>query len=67
MDELDKMWGVGMYLLQESYGYVVQSRGIDPRYEVLQVFANPFETKSSEMGEDRACDRRRTSAFSVRA
>jgi hypothetical protein len=66
-DELDNMWGVEIHLVEESYGKGVESRGIDPCYEVVQVFAGPLELKTSEIREDRACHRRRTSAFLVRA
>jgi hypothetical protein len=61
------MWGVGVYLMEEIYEQIVESRGIDPGYEVVQVFADPFEPKTSEIGEDRVCHRMRTSAFPVRA
>ena len=66
-DELDKMWGVEIYLLEEIDG-LVESRVVDPCYcyEVLRVFAGPFETKSSEIGENRTCHQRGTSAFPVR-
>jgi hypothetical protein len=44
----------------------VVERGIDLRYEVLQVLADPLELEIGESGEDKACRRRRTLAFLVR-
>jgi hypothetical protein len=38
----------------------VESRGIDPGQDLLQIFAGPFELNFGETGEDRACRRRRT-------
>ena len=45
----------------------VESTGIDPGQDLLQIFAGPEEFKFCETGEDRACRRRRRSAFRGRA
>jgi hypothetical protein len=65
--ELGELWNVEYELMEEGYPDGVKQRGIDPGHEVLQVFADPLELKTSESGEDGACWRRWTSAFLVGA
>jgi hypothetical protein len=40
---------------------------MDAGRQVLRLLADPFEPQVSESGKDRACRRRRTSAFPVKA
>jgi hypothetical protein len=53
-------------LIEQGYIQEEELRGIDEGNEVLQVFADAFEPQQRESGEDRACQRRRMSAFPVR-
>jgi hypothetical protein len=46
---------------------VAESRSIDPRYEVVQIFSDPWKKKNIESGDDRMFLWRRTSGFPVRA
>ena len=61
--ELGELWNVEYELMEEGYPDGVEQRGIDPGHDVVQVFADPLELKTSESGEDGACWRRWTSAF----
>jgi hypothetical protein len=54
-----KSCGVEYDLIENGYIKFVESRGIDPGQDLLQIFAGPFEVDLSETGEDRACQRRR--------
>ena len=65
--ELSKSWDVEYELQEEGYINGVKHRGIDPGYEILQVFTGPFECEPSESREDGARWRRRTAAFVVGA
>ena len=54
-------------LMEEDDINGVKQRSIDPYYEILQVFTDPFEDKTSESREDDAYWWRRTSAIPVGA
>jgi hypothetical protein len=64
-DELEELRCVEYDLIEEGNMYFVESRGIDPGQDLLQIFAGPFESNFGETGEDRACQWRQrwTSAF----
>ena len=59
------MWNVVYGLTVKVYAADVKLRGIDPGYEVLQVFVGAFEKKTPENGESSA-HRRWTSAILIR-
>ena len=48
-DELEELRRVEYELIEEGYPQSVESRGIDPGQDLLQIFAGPFE---SNFGED---------------
>ena len=56
------MWCVEYELIEEGYIQIVESRGIDPGQDLLDIFAGPSELNMSEIGEDRVCQRRGMSA-----
>ena len=60
--ELEELCCVKYDLIEEGYVQTIESRGIDPGQYLLQIFTGPFEFNSGETGEDRACQRRGTSA-----
>jgi hypothetical protein len=65
--ELDKMWGVEIYLIEEASEYLEE---LVPRIDTPRLnnlFMSFFEPKTGETGEDKACHRGRTSVFIVRA
>ena len=62
-DELEELWRVECDLFEDGYIHYVESRGIDAGQDLLQIFAGHFEYNFGETGEDKACQRRRTSAF----
>jgi hypothetical protein len=68
-DELEELWCVEYGLIEEGYMQLVESRGIDPGQDLLQIFAVPFESNFCETGEDRTCQwrRRQRSGFYGRA
>ena len=65
-DELGKLGGVEIDLIEENYVQLAESRGIDAGHKVIQIFTDSSELKIRESGKDRACQRRRTSAFPIR-
>ena len=51
--ELGELWNVGYKLPEEGYHPDgVEQRGIDPCHVALQMFADAFELRPSESGED---------------
>jgi hypothetical protein len=48
--------------MEEGYRQLVRYRSIDPGDEVIKIVADPIELKTSESGEESACQRRRTSS-----
>ena len=68
-DELEELRCIEYDLIEEVYLQSVESRGIYPGQDLLQIFAGPFELKFAETREDRACQRpwRRTPALGGRA
>jgi hypothetical protein len=65
--ELGELWNFEYELMEEGDPDRVEQGGIDPSYEVVQVFAQPLEHKASESGQDGACWRQGTSALLVGA
>ena len=65
-DELGELWVVEIDLIEEKYRKVFKFGDVDASHEVLQIFANPFESKIHESGEDRTFWWRETSDFRVR-
>ena len=59
-NELEELWCVEYDLIEKRYFHIFDSRGIDPGQDLLQIFADAFESNFSETGEDRACQRRRS-------
>ena len=53
-----ELWNIEHKVHEEMYFEPVEFGGIDSGNEVFQVFADPFENKSGECGEDGACERR---------
>jgi hypothetical protein len=53
-------------MIEKFYIQFFEQRGIDAEHEVVQVFANPFESNLYENGEDDASRGRRTSPQLVR-
>jgi hypothetical protein len=49
---------VEVHFIEEGYGKVEQSRGIDSGHEILQIIGDPTELKTGESREDRVCRRR---------
>ena len=66
-DEMGKLWSVEYELMEEVYLQGVEERGIDPRHEILQIFADAKKYEMSESREDGVCGGMRMSAFPVRA
>jgi hypothetical protein len=52
--ELGQVWNVEYEFMNKGYPYAAKQRGINPGHEVLQVFADSNEHKTSESGEDGA-------------
>ena len=50
-----KLWCVEYDLIEEGYIQFVESRGINPGQDLLQISAGPFESNFGEIGEYRAC------------
>jgi hypothetical protein len=42
-------------MIEEGYTHFVESRGVDPGQDFLQIFAGPFEFNFGGNGEDGAC------------
>ena len=62
-DELEELRRVEYELIEEGYFQSVESRGINPGQDLLQIFAGPFGSNLCETREDRAYYRRRRPAF----
>jgi hypothetical protein len=52
--KLEELWCVEYDLIEEGYMQCVESSGIDPGPNLLQIFAGPFESNFGETGEDTA-------------
>jgi hypothetical protein len=53
--------------MEEGYLQVVEKRGINPGYKLVQIFPDPFEVQVSKDGKEDASLWRRTSTTPVRA
>src|SRR5712691_10294068 len=49
-DELEELWCVEYDLIEECYMQFVESGGIDPGQDLLQIFADPLESNFGETG-----------------
>jgi len=64
---MGELWSVEYELMEEVYLKGVEERGIDPRHEILQIFADTNKYEMSESREDGVCGGTRMSAFPVGA
>jgi hypothetical protein len=51
-DKLREVWSVEYQLMEEGYIQIAEHRGINECHEILQIFADPFEPKICESGQE---------------